>query len=344
MKKIIFLFLIGLAFLANGQNAKVQFIHNSPDFLTEYVDIYRGAQKIVDSIGFREATTYMDVMAGSNQVLTIQSADLPDTVAPLFQKNVNFDADSTYVVVLSGLVSTDPYDSIKPFDIDVHKGREVSGASGKVDVLVYHGGTDGPQVSIDETTTPVNGLISFLGYGEFQGYLTLDPIDYQLRVFNSLNSLTLAEYGAPLQTLGLADSAIVVLASGLVDTTQSKPGDSTVSLIAPEFGLWAALPGGGPLVELPVISGIGLPKHQVANAEIYPVPADDYLYIKGEYDQTHLTAEVYNVNGKLMQTNRWFSTTGQSHRLNIADLSPGLYILKLIEGEDTLRASKIMIE
>jgi hypothetical protein len=56
-------------------------------------------------------------------------------------------------------------------------------------------------------------------------------------------SEAVAQFGAPLETLGLQDSALIVVASGFLAPANNSDG--------PAFGLFAALPSGGELVALP---------------------------------------------------------------------------------------------
>ena len=105
MKKIITPLLFFTVVSAFGQSSRVQFINDSPDQLTESVDIYVDNQLVVDSLLFRTATTYMSIPANQSIDITIQSSDLNDTVGALKHQNFQLDSDSIYIVMLSGLVS-----------------------------------------------------------------------------------------------------------------------------------------------------------------------------------------------------------------------------------------------
>ncbi len=346
MKKIILVLFIAIGPYLFGQTARVQFIHNSPDVLTEEVDVYFDNQKVLDSMEFRSATPYMNVNANTDIVIAVQSPGLPDTSSSLFRDTLQFKADSTYVVVMAGLISLVPYDSLQPFELDVHKGREQSAASGKVDVMFYHGNTDGPQLTINETTQPISGLVSQLKYSSFTGYIPLDPIDYELDVVNVATQQLLATYLAPFNTLNLADSAIVVMVSGLIDTAQGLPGDSASAIQAPLFGLWAALPGGGPLVELPALSGIGLAEKRIDPIfQIYPIPAGEYLYIdypaKSPFSGE---VEVFDLAGRLILSSSVQIEDSQTVKLDVSSLSRGEYILKWKQKGHIGYTSKILIE
>jgi hypothetical protein len=122
--------------------------------------------------------------------------------------------------------------------------RLESNIAGRTDILVHHGSTDAPTVDVIEVGLGAGTLISDLEYAEFSDYLELPAIDYVLEIRDASNDNLLGTFRAPLQTLGLENLAITVVASGFADPSVNSDG-------AP-FGLWAAVPAGGPLVELPV--------------------------------------------------------------------------------------------
>jgi hypothetical protein len=109
------------------------------------------------------------------------------------------------------------------------------------DVLVFHGSTDAPVVDIFEVTA--GQLVDNLAYGEFAGYLELPTADYSIQVRNEAGTDVVAQYGAPLQTLGLDGAAITVYASGFLNPGNNSGGAA--------FGLWVSLASGGDLIELP---------------------------------------------------------------------------------------------
>ncbi len=155
----------------------------------------------------------------------------------------------TYVLVANGIVSASGYMPATPFDIYVNAvGQEEAGTSGNTDVLVFHGATDAPTVDVYE---PYAGLraVDDMSYGEFQGYLELANADYSLQVQTSDGRTAVAEYAAPLETLGLSDSALTVVASGFLNPANNSNGEA--------FGLYVALPMGGDLIAL-AFRGCGL--------------------------------------------------------------------------------------
>ncbi len=235
---------IALSSWAFAQTAEVQIIHNSPDAAASAVDVWVNNTKALPNLEFRNATPFLQLPAGSTFELRIQPANSSDTTNPLLYEEVLLNSNDKYVAVANGFVSQTGYSNTPPLAIDVYQmGRTESANVGETDVLVYHGSPDAPTVDVAETSVPAGTIVDDISYGEFQGYLELGNADYTLQIQDQTGAVTVREYMAPLQTLGLADSAMVVLASGFFDPSMNSDG--------PAFGLFAALPSGGQLIELP---------------------------------------------------------------------------------------------
>jgi hypothetical protein len=119
--------------------------------------------------------------------------------------------------------------------------RETAQNNDTTDLLVHHGSTDAPAVDIVETQQGAGTIVDSITYGDFAGYLPLDPANYTLEVQANADNSKVAEFNAPLADLGLADSAVTVFASGFLDPANNQDGAA--------FGLYAALADGS-VVEL----------------------------------------------------------------------------------------------
>ncbi len=243
------LLLLNLALLSvgwvNAQTARVQVIHNSSDTAAATVDVWLNNTLAIDDFNYRTATPFLDLPSNTPVDITIQPSNSVDTTSGLFRQTVNLDSNQTYIVIANGIISASGYSPSTPFGLDIFaNGRETSanGAT-ETDVLVYHGSTDAPTVDVVETSVPAGTIVDNASYSDFAGYLQLAVNDYTIEVRDSANSTIVANYSAPLQTLNTGGLAITVLASGFLDSTQNSNGAS--------FGLFAALPTGGPLVALP---------------------------------------------------------------------------------------------
>lgn len=224
---------------------RAQVIHNSADLAADTVDVWLNNTKIIPDFAFRTATPFVDLPTGVNLDISVTLPGSVDTTGAVFRASgVNLSVNSSYIIVADGIVSPGGYSPSPAFGLSIFdQAREEASMAGMTDVLVYHGVTDAPPVDVNELAQVGGTLIDNLLFREFRGYTPLNPLDYVLSVADSSNSVVVGEYLAPLQTLGLQDSALTILASGFLDTSLNSGGA--------QFGLWVALPEGGPLVELP---------------------------------------------------------------------------------------------
>ncbi len=245
-KMFLTLCLMGGILVTQAQTARVQVIHNCADNIADSVDVYLNGTLLLDDFAFRTATPFIDAPAGVSLDIDVAPKTSTSVANSIYNLNTTLTAGETYVVVAAGItgLSSTSYSSAPAFELDVYPmGREVADVAGNTDVLVYHGSTDAPPVDVYESRVLNANASNNLVYSDFDGYLELPANDYVLEVRDSIGSVVVASYDAPLQTLGLQDSAITVLASGFLDPSVNGNG--------PAFGLYAALASGGNLVALP---------------------------------------------------------------------------------------------
>lgn len=232
------------------QPARVQAIHNSADAAAALVDVYInvpgvGDQLLLEDFAFRTASPFIDAPSTVPLTIKITVPDgSPDT--PVYSVTATLTPGSTYILVADGIVSATGYTPAQAFGLEIYDmGRESASTSGNTDVLVHHGATDAPVVDVNTQGDPSAVLVDDIAYGEFgsTGYLELPTTDYAINVSTADGSTIVKAYDAPLETLGLTDAAIVVVASGFLDPSMNSNGAS--------FGLYAATATGGPMVALP---------------------------------------------------------------------------------------------
>ena len=227
--------------------ARLQVIHNSADAAAASVDVYVNGDLLIDDFGFRTAWGYNDVPAGVDLQVGIApgtSTSAADTI-PGLGATFNLADGVSYVLVANGIVSGSGYNPATPFALYPAAGQE-SSTPGTTAVNVFHGCTDAPAVDVFESAVLNATAISDLAYGEFTGALPLPTADYVLEVRAAGDPNTIVAYSAPLLSLGLDGLGLNVVASGFLDPSQNSGGAG--------FGLWAALPAGGDLIELPVFT------------------------------------------------------------------------------------------
>ncbi len=256
-----------------ASNARVQVIHNSADAAAASVDVYLGNTLLLDNFDFRTATPFVDIPAGVGIALAIAPSTSTSVADAIATFNYTLTANETYIIVADGIVSASGYNpgntGGSAFDLKVYNmGQEAAVNPTDVDLLVHHGATDAPAVDVVNVTGGANAnLVTNAVYGDFAGYLALPAADYRVEVRATGATTAVGSYEVPLATLGLAGNAIVTVASGFLDPTQNSNGA--------DFGLWVALPTGGPLVQLPASTARVQVIHN--SADVAAATVDVYL-------------------------------------------------------------------
>jgi len=237
--------LMFLPVMVFGQ-ARIQVIHNSADAAASVVDVWLNNTLLIDNFAFRTASPFIDAPAGVEFDVVIQPANSTDTTNALARFTYNLTNGETYVLVANGIVIPTGYNPATPFNIYVNAmGREAATNPANTDLLIFHGSTDAPVVDVVEVGVGAGTIVDDLAYSEFEGYLELPTLDFSLQVRDQTGTTTVAQFAAPLATLGLNGAAAVVVASGFLDPSNNNNG--------PAFGLYVALPSGGDLVALPSV-------------------------------------------------------------------------------------------
>jgi hypothetical protein len=298
-------------------NARVQVIHNSADAAAAVVDVWLNDVLLLDDFAFRTASPFVDAPAGEEFTIAIKGPDSEDPMDPIWSQTYTLEDGKTYILVANGIVSEVGYDPAVPFDIYVYDmGREAA-AEGTTDVLVFHGATDAPTVSVYEVSDDPTVLVETFEYGTFAGYLELPLADYSIQIRNEAGDAEVATYSAPLATLGLDGAAVTVVASGFLSPADNSDG--------PLFALYAALATGGALVELPFISSIDEISSSTPAMNIYPNPAQNFLNI--ELLQEASKIEVFNVIGESMMSVD--QVTSEIMTINTSSWSNGVYFITI---------------
>jgi hypothetical protein len=250
--------------------ARVQIIHNSP---SPTVDIYAGADKLLDDFAFRAATPFIDVPAGVTIPIGVALGNSNSSADAIATFPVQFDSGKTYVVVATGIVGGNPGFELKVFDA----GKETTAAPNNTGILFFHGSPDAPTVDVLTGGAPI---INDASYGDFQGYLEVPAASYDLDVTpGNDNNTVVASYRADLSFW--KGRTAVIFASGFLG------GGS------PAFEPWVALSTGGtfPLETL--------------SAPPTPVPTGARLQVI--HNSPTPTVDVY-ANGALLLDNFVFRT------------------------------------
>lgn len=313
-----------------AQTARVQVIHNSADLAAQTVDVYLNDVLLLGDFDFRTASEFIDATAGVPLSIEVAPGDSMSSADAIYELTTTLTADETYILVADGNISAAGYTETENFSIEVYTGgREVANTTGTTNVLVHHGATDAPTVDVNEATGPAL-LVGDISYPQFSPYLELPTADYTINVSTADGSTVIAEYLAPLSTLNLDDLAITVLASGFLDPSANSDG--------PAFGLWVALPSGGPLVELPTTS-LSVDEFGLSDIKLYPNPAKNSLNIALN-NALETEANLYDISGRLVRNSTLIEA---NNTIDVSQLENGVYILELSNANGKVSA-KISIK
>ncbi|RPI67042.1 MAG: DUF4397 domain-containing protein, partial [Ignavibacteriae bacterium] len=212
--------------VAGSQTARVQMIHNAADPGAALVDIWVDGVKAVDNFGFRKATPFRDLPAGSPIVIGFApptSTTYKDTI-----KTVTIPAlrpGRSYHIVAHGVMDTtkfaqnpDGRDVILQIVI-IEGALEKSDEPGKTAVRASHGVTDAGTVSI------VGRLATYasnIGFSDITSvYTNVAPETDTLWLVDPTTQKPIRGWVADLKG---TDRATVVLASGFVTPDSNNAG------------------------------------------------------------------------------------------------------------------------
>jgi hypothetical protein len=321
-------------------STRLQAIHNCADLAASSVDVYlksaatgSAALKIIDNFGFRTASPYIDVPAAQSVTVYISAPTSTSEAGALATFTYNLSSASKYQLIASGIVSPSGYtpsSTAAPFNLAAYaSARERSLNNNNTDVLVYHGATDAPAVNV--VAEGSGTVVSNMAYGTFNtsGYLQLPSNtaagNYILHVTDVAGTTTVASFSAPLNTLGTSGLALSVVASGFLNPGNNSNGAA--------FGLWAALPAGGNLVQLPpiVITGIKDESLILNKVNVFPNPFTTQLNLTNASGNT-LNVSLNDISGKEIMTTE---VNSELFTLDTDQIPSGVYFLKINSNKDS---------
>jgi len=293
--------------------SRLQIIHNSPE---PTVDLYIDGELAVNDLAFRDATPFIDIETRIPYEIAVAPANsqsVADAIATF--SGVTFEDGKSYIVFATGVVG----DAETPFDLRVFDAaRERSEDPANVDILLYHGAPDAPEV--DVVAAGVGVIFDNVAYGEFSNdYLSVPAATYTLNVTPSTdNTVIVKSYTAPLE--GLAGGAGVAFATGFLADE-------------PAFGVWVALPDGTtfPLSEIVASEEV---KALLPGFRIMPNPVRDLAQIELTFADAadNVSLIISDATGKTLQTrtlgNQFAGT--QTIALDATNLAQGVHFCTIV--------------
>jgi hypothetical protein len=306
--------------------ANVQVIHNAIG--ADTVDIYAGEDLLIDDFVFRTATPFEFLPAGVDITLGIapgNSTSVADTIATF---KVNLEDGSTYVVIAKGILG----DEATPFGLAINDMGQTEAASGSgVDLLLYHGSPDAPEVDVLTGGSVIYDNVAYDGFSN--GYLPVPAAQYILDITPSDdNNQVVASYTANIN--GLDGGAAVIFASGLFSGGE------------PAFAIWVALPD-GMTFPLPLATSTNDLDRIVQEFTMAPNPAYDQTTLTfGLTESTDLNLAVFGLNGQMFKTLDLGTIPKGQHTqiVELNELPSGQYVVSLISPKGILTKKLIVLD
>ena len=92
--------------------------------------------------------------------------------------------------------------------------------------------------------------------------------------------------------------------------------------------------------EISVVTGLEEATGINLSVSAYPNPTTDYLTLRiGEFDISNLSYQLYDMNGKLIQSEK---IIGNQTSIVMSNLVPANYFVKVIEGDKEIKTFKII--
>jgi hypothetical protein len=92
--------------------------------------------------------------------------------------------------------------------------------------------------------------------------------------------------------------------------------------------------------EISVVTGIEEAKEINLSVSAHPNPTTDYLTLGiSEFDISNLSYQLYDINGRLLQNEK---ITGNQTRIEMSNLVPATYFVKVLQNQNEIKTFKII--
>ena len=324
------------ALLANGtvialptqEKAQVQVLHNCADPIADSVDVYINGALALNNFGFRNATPFINLVAGYPNSVAIAPKTSTSVAQAIWTHSYTLTANQKYILTASGVVGSgfaaNPDGQSIAFDVLVKTPAQAQAlVNTNFDFFAIHGATDAPTVDV-----VANGALTVVNnayYGAQTAYLPVPAAAYTLAVKDSSGTSTIVTYNA--DVTALAGQSGVVLASGFLNPSMNNNGAA--------FGLYVALPSGGPFIQLPVATAVTNVSSEIG-LSVYPNPSNGNLFINFELQQPeNVTVQITDLNGRVVKELLNGNAISGKQNLNadLSELSNGMYLARIITSQ-----------
>lgn len=311
-------------------SASVQLIHGIQDPAANLVDIYLNNEIWVNDMSFLSATSFVNIPANRDIRLVVCPSNSVDTTGSFFDELLYL-GTTNYTMVLAGMANTAGFNPPEPIRLSIrNNARKEAIDPDEIDLLFYHAIPDGGTMDFRSMMPIVSTLADNMNFGNYNlpGYLEITPYDFSLNltdenggsIYNSFLFSALSE--------NLAGEAIVMLASGFLNTENNPLGSPA--------GYWYTTPAGGMLIECPKVTGL-MELNIASSIALFPNPAQNWINLRFEdATKSATTIKMFDLNGKLQ--NETSVSQGELQTcLTIEHLNDGLYIVEISNTDGVIR-------
>ncbi len=330
---------------SSTETARLQMIHNAADPAARIVDVYLNDNLLVNDFGFRSATPFIDAPAGKAIDIGIAPGNSSSVADIIANFHVTLEVGQTYVAVASGVLNSDDFTGNPDgrntrFDLFFQKGvREMGSMNQNIDLIAFHGATDGPTVDI--AANDVTPLFDNIAYSDMTSYVSLPANFYTMDVsYGDDNTNVLMSCDVDLSRLG--GQAGVILASGFINPEENNSG--------PKFTVMAVLASGS-VVEFQesVTTSVGENGASVPTVfqlgQNYPNPFNPSTAIEFAIPSTQTAVlKVFDVTGREVATlvDNELGAGVYTISFEAGNLASGVYFYKL-KTQDFVQTRRMIL-
>ncbi len=339
MKKFIGTISAAVCFASSmvAQTTEVQFINNIADPNLTIVDVWYNSTLLLDNVDFRTASPYLTVTTGQIATISIAPSWSASESEATAQFIMSFSDGQKYALVMDGVRGSN-FSPVQSIDLKVYTSAVKSTVNASfIDVVFHNGATDAPTLDV-LTNDGQETWLSGLAYGDFSNHLLLSSQDYAIRVQNASGTV-LGRYDAKFNTLGMSGKGVLILTSGFVNPANNSNGAA--------FGLWAALPAGGQLIQLAEQnpSAVTRTNDNTLQLTTFPNPVQDKLNIQFAVQTPAETVfSITNAAGKMLYQQELGNLPAGTHARNVyvQNWAAGVYYVTVRTGNQTQTQSIIV--
>ena len=313
--------------------ARIQLIHSSTDTLGDTVDVYVNNTRVLNDMPYLTASSFIDVPSDLPLDIGIARKNSSNVADTFYNLNITLDSAGKYILATYGIESATGFIPTPSFTLKVYpQALEETQSSGKADVLFMHAATDKPGYKIDQGS---NSWQPVIYDGDFTAnYFSPNAANYVITLKDATDPNDTIRYSADLLSPLYGNRAITIIGCGFKNPANNSNGKP--------FGLYAAIPEGGPLFPLAVVPPEpgNVDDVNTTNINIYPNPARQQLHISGIENARNCKIAIYTTTGTVART---ISTDG-GNTISVSDLAKGIYMLQISSNETILKQTTLAIE